>query len=101
MKFVMIEHYSPLWAVIKTFFGYKTTSLLGVSILSAITIESIIHYVLNGEFMGVSVLLIIIISAFIFVDWIFGSAASRKIYQDAKKKKDKQSADKYKFKSVR
>ena len=93
----MIDHYSPLFTSIKTMFGYKSSSLLGASIFSAISIEAIFKYVLHGSFMGVSALMIITVSFLILVDWAFGSAASRKIANEAKLKEDLDTYKEHKF----
>ena len=97
----MIEHYSPLLTSIKTMFGYKTSSFIGTSIFSAITLEAIIKLVLHGQFMGVSILLLLIISGFILTDWWYGSKASKKLAKEAKENGDKEAEEKYKFKSVK
>jgi len=97
----MIEHYAPLITSIKTMFGYKTSSFLGTSIFSAITLEAIIKLVLHGQFMGVSILLLIIVSGFILTDWWYGSKASKKLAEDAKKEGDKEKEEKYKFRSIK
>ena len=98
---VMIEHYSPLITSIKTMFGYKTSSLLGASVASALSIESMIHLLWNGSYLGVSSALLVIVSFLILVDWGFGSAASRKISLEAKENKDEDTFKKYKFSSIK
>lgn len=96
----MIDYYSPLLTSIKTMFGYKTSALFGASVTSAVSIE-IINTLMNGTHLGVSVLLLVSVAFFIILDWLFGSAASRKISLDAKKSGNIKLADKYKFKSSR
>lgn len=97
----MIEHYSPLITSIKTMFGYKSSSFLGASVFSAISIETISQLFFHGKFLQVPILLLVIVSGFILVDWIFGSAASRKISLDAKAKGDTLTETEYKFKSIK
>jgi len=70
----MIEHYSPLLTSIKTMFGYKTHSLIGAATVSAGVIETF-NTIINGTYMGVSGLLLIVISGLIIVDWGLGTAA--------------------------
>ena len=97
----MIQHYAPLLTSIKTMFGYKTTSLFGVSIFSAISLEVIIKTILQGQFMGVSILLLLIVSGFILIDWWYGTRASKKLMEDAIKIGDKEAEEKYKFRSLK
>ena len=97
----MIEHYSPLLTSIKTMFGYKSSSLIGASIFSAISIEAIIKFILHGQFMGVSVSLLLIISGFILTDWWYGTKATKKLAKEAEKDNDKEALEKYKFKSIK
>lgn len=96
----MIEHYTPLITSIKTMFGYKTTSLIGVSLVTSITIEGIVG-VLDSSFLGVPVILTAIVSLFILLDWAFGTAASRKIAEKAKKDGDNKLYEEKKFKSTK
>ena len=97
----MIEHYGPFLTSIKTMFGYKTKSLIGASVISAISIEAITKYIMHGSFLGVSVLLLVIVCGLTLLDWLFGSAASRKISLKAKESGDKDVENKYKFKSIK
>lgn len=97
----MIEHYGPLLTSIKTMFGYKTSSFVGASIFSAISIETIIKTILHGQFMGISILLLFVTNCFFLVDWIIGSAASRKLAKNAQKEGNKEAWEKYKFRSIK
>lgn len=96
----MIEHYAPLFTSIKTMFGYKTSSLWGASVFSAIGLEAI-AFLWQGTHLGVSTALLSITSLLILVDWGFGSAASREIALEAKKADNKEVYDKYKFTSIK
>ena len=98
---VMIEHYAPLLTSIKTMFGFKSSPVIGVAVTSAFSIETVTHLLLNGSFLGVSSVILIIVSFLILVDWAFGSAASRKLALLAKLNKDDATYKKYKFSSVK
>jgi hypothetical protein len=72
----MIDHYTPLFTSLKTMAGYKTSSLMGASVFSAISMEAIIE-IFQLNFLGVSL-----------VDWWTGSVASHKRAKEAKAKAD-------------
>jgi len=78
-----IMHYTPLLLILKTMFGYKTTSYLGVSLFLAITFETILN-VLNLSFLGIPIFLGVLITCLILVDWWAGTAASIVIAKAAK-----------------
>ena len=80
----MIDHYTPLFTSLKTMAGYKTSSLMGASVFSAISMEAIIE-IFQLNFLGVSLGLL---SFFILVDWWTGSVASHKRAKEAKAKAD-------------
>lgn len=96
----MIEHYAPLITSIKTMFGYKTSSLFGASFFSAIGLETI-AFLWNGTHLGVSTALLSITATLILVDWVFGTVASRKLAELAKKAEDKEVYEKHKFTSIK
>lgn len=94
----MIEYYTPLITSLKTMVGYKSGTLFGVSIASAITIEAIIS-ILKLNFLGVSVGVIVMLAIFIVIDWFTGTAATRKRADTAMKNKDDKEFQKNKIKS--
>jgi len=95
----MIEHYSPLFTSIKIMFGLsKSNTLVGTSTLLSI-ITTLITYVLNESFLGVSVLLLVVISCLILVDQVLGTSASSHQAKEALLKGDKEKYENYKFKS--
>jgi hypothetical protein len=94
----MIEYYTPLATSLKTMAGYKTSTLLGASVFSAITMETIAS-ILKINFLGVSVGVLATISLFIVIDWWTGSAASHKKAKQAKEDGDDKEYDKRKLKS--
>lgn len=96
----MIEHYAPLVTSIKTLFGYKSSSLLGASFYSALGLEAIAFF-WNGTHLGVSTALLSITALLILVDWGFGSAASKKLAEDAVSEDDKEKYEKHKFTSIK
>lgn len=51
--------------------------------------------------MEVPILLLVIVSGFIFVDWLFGTAASRKLATNAKLLGDVEEETKHKFRSIK
>lgn len=77
MKFVneMIEHYAPLVTSLKTMVGYKTSTFVGSSIISAISLEALAE-LFQVDFLGVTIGMLAMVSFFIVVDWWTGSVAS-------------------------
>lgn len=95
----MIKHYAPLLTSIKTMLGFsKTSSLIGASTIFSL-LTTIITYILNESFLGVSVLLLVVISCLIIVDQILGTSASSHQAKEALLKGDKDKYENYKFKS--
>lgn len=96
----MIGHFTPLLASIKTMFGYKSTSLFGVSLFTAFSLEALME-ILNIKFLGVSFALLLIIFLFIVIDWLTGTAASNKFAREAVISESKEDYEKYKIKSTK
>lgn len=94
----MIEYYTPLLTSIRTMLGFKSNSLFGASIASAISIEAIRNF-LHQPFLGVSVGVLSMVALFIIIDWLIGSAASNKLAAIAKKENNKENFEKYRLKS--
>lgn len=95
----MIDHFYPLLTSIKTMLGFsKTSSLIGASTIFSL-LTTIITYILNESFLGVSVLLLVVISCLILVDQILGTSASSHQAKEALLKGDKEKYEAYKFKS--
>ena len=95
----MIDHFSPLLTSIKTMLGFsKTSSLIGASTIFSL-LTTIITYILNESFLGVSVLLLVVISCLILVDQVLGTSASSHQAKEALLKGDKEKYENYKFKS--
>jgi hypothetical protein len=96
----MIQYYNPLFISIKTMLGYKSSMYLTPAISISIIIESMMLF-FQQSFLGVSVSLITVISTFIILDQLLGTAASLKIAEQAKKDNDKQLYEDKKFKSTK
>jgi len=95
----MIEHYTPLFTSIKIMFGLsKSNTLVGTSTLLSI-ITTLITYVLNESFLGVSVLLLVVVAGLIMVDQLLGTAASSFKAKSALLEANIEKYEKYKFKS--
>ena len=95
----MIEHYTPLFTSIKIMFGLsKSNTLVGTSTLLSI-ITTLITYVLNESFLGVSVLLLVVVAGLIMVDQLLGTAASSFEAKKALLEANIEKYEKYKFKS--
>jgi len=94
----MIQYYKPLLISIKTMFGYKSSELFGASLLTSITITGIMD-ILYKDFLGVPIILTSIVSLFILVDFVLGTAASLKIASEAKYKGNNKLYLEKKFKS--
>lgn len=84
----MIEYYTPLLTSIKTMLGYKSTSFLGASIFTALSLEAFTA-MLSVSFLGVSIGLLLMIGLFILIDWFTGSSASNKKAKEFKDKLEK------------
>lgn len=97
----MIEHYTPLFTNIKIMFGLsKGNTLVGAStILSVIT--TLITYILNESFLGVSVLLLVVVAGLIMVDQFLGTAASAHKAKKALLEANIEKYEEYKFKSTK
>lgn len=98
MLTTMIEYYTPLATSLKTMAGYKTGTLYGASIFSAITMETI-SSIFHLNFLGVSVGVLATISLFIVIDWWTGSAASHREAKKAKENGNEEEYNKRKLKS--
>jgi len=95
----MIEHYTPLLTNIKIMFGLsKGSNLVGVS-TSLSLVTTLISYILNESFLGVSVTLLVVISALIIVDQALGTTASAHKAEEALLEANIDKYEEHKFKS--